>query len=354
MTKLIMLSANISSVSSSNGTMNGSCALGVTFPGLGLNRLEAQIIYYAKLFFIVIGLFGNFLSCYVWTTKYFRRVPHSVVCFTLAVTNTMYLTINFQLSTVDYVFQGDIKIASHLSCQVLACLHGFSQHVDSWLIVLLSLERSIGVFSHHFAKIAFNRLKALIYVVLIIIILLAFNIFFATQQITFEQRLDGSKSCKVEDILSIEFKIREYMNCLIPLSVIIPCNILIVVKVIFQIRSMRGVIAVTQQQALKKKSIKVTVLTLSITLSFLILTLPMNVIAFCCTQTHSGIYFAVFVTLLPHINASIDCYMYALSSREFRRKVKSVLVTVITLILSSLTSLCAQNSVAPAGADIPI
>ena len=326
----------------------------MTFPGLRLDQREAQIIYYVKLCFIIIGFFGNFLSCYIWTTKYFRRVPHSVVCFTLALTNTLYLTVNFILSTMGHFFEGDIPIANQASCQVLACLLGSSQQLDSWLTVLLSIERSIGVFSQRIAKIIFNRLKALIYVVLIVIPLLTYNVYFVTHHVSFVERNDGSKSCKIEDVHSIHYRIKDYLVAIIPLPVIIPCNILIIIKVVFQIRSMQGVIAVTEQQALKKKSIKVTILTLSITLNFLILTLPMNITALCCVNVPDKVYFAVLVTLLPFINSSIDCYMYALSSREFRRKVKSIFVTVANFIWNFWAWLCAQNVVAPAVEDIPI
>ncbi len=191
---------------------------------------------------------------------------------------------------------------------------------------------------------------------LITIIVLTFNVYFATHLVSFMERHGGSRSCKIDDFHSIQSKITEYslMNSLIPLSVIIPCNILITIKVIFQIRSMRGVIAVTEQQELKKKSIKVTILTLSITLNFIILTLPMNVMALCCINAHDNVNFAIFVTLLPLINSSIDCYMYALSSREFRRKVKSIFVTVANFIWTFWALLCAQNVVAPAVEDIPI
>ena len=350
---MTMFPANISRAISSNGTLNDSHITRVALPGPHLNSREAQIIYYVKLFFIIIGFFGNFLSCYIWTTKYFRRVPHSVVCFTLALTNTLYLTIHFTFSTMDPFSMGDIPISYKLPCQVFVCLLGFSLQMDSWLTVLLSIERTIGVFSQRLAKNIFNRLKALIYVLLITIILLIYNIYFAAHHVSSMERHDGSRSCRI-DIHSIQRQIMEYMIGLIPVSVIIPCNILIITKVIFQIRSMNGVIAVTEQQVLKKKSIKVTILTLSITLNFLTLTLPMNVIALCCIHAHDKVYFAVLVTLLPFINSSIDCYMYALSSREFRRKITSIFVSVTNFIWTFWTLLCAQNVVAPVVEDIPI
>ncbi len=148
---------------------------------------------------------------------------------------------------------------------------------------------------------------------------------------------------------STRLQIIQHLAGVIPLCIIIPCNIIITVKVILQIRSMRGVVAPNQQQQLKKKSIKVTILTLSITLSFTILIIPNNVFLLCCDM---GSHFELVsvLTLLPFINASINCYMNALASKDFRRKLKSVFVWIWTC----LTSCCTQNVVAPAAEDIPM
>ncbi len=172
------------------------------------------------------------------------------------------------------------------------------------------------------------------------------------QNVTHATAPNGTQYCKFNTD-NLLFKIRQFLIGLIPLCAIIPCNILIIIKVILQIRSMQGVIEPTQQQILKKKSIKVTILTLSINLNFIILIIPHNVYVLCCdVLPRTQVYFVLM--LLPFLNASTDCIMYALSSREFRRKLKSVVVTIATRGLRCLGWPWVNNVVAPEPQDIPL
>ncbi len=208
------------------------------------------------------------------------------------------------------------------------------------------------MFSQRKAKLIFTRVKASIYVTLISAILLVLDINFAQHNVAYGTAPNGTHYCKfnTENLL---FKMRQFLIGLIPLCVIIPCNILIIIKVILQIRSMRGVIALTQQQILKKKSIKVTILTLSINLNFIILIIPHNVYVVCCDVIpRTQLYFLLM--LLTFLNASTDCIMYALSSREFRRKLKSVFLTFTNHGLRCLSWPWANNVVAPEPQDIPL
>ncbi len=208
------------------------------------------------------------------------------------------------------------------------------------------------MFSQRIVKLIFTRLKASLYTALIASTILAFDIYFVQYNVTYTTAPNGTHYCNFNTD-NLLFKIRQFLTGLFPLCVIIPCNILIIIKVIIQIRSMRGVINLTEQQILKKKSIKVTVLTLSINLNFIILIVPHNVHVLCChILPRTQVYFIL--RLLLFFNASSDCIMYALSSREFRRKLKSVLVLISNRVWRCLGWPCAHNVVAPEPQDIPL
>ena len=123
--------------------MNNSTAGGAFLrPRMDIPQLEA--VYYIKLLLLPIGLVGNSLGFYIWMTKDFRKMPHSVAFLTLALANTLYLIHHSEISTSLHFFKEDILMTSDLSCQMTFCLFKLSLQLDSWSIVLLSIERSIG------------------------------------------------------------------------------------------------------------------------------------------------------------------------------------------------------------------
>ncbi len=217
-------------------------------------------------------------------------------------------------------------------------LKPFFQHLNAWLVVLLSMERLTGVFSLNIVKIIFSRIKTAIYVGLIIGTFLAFNVYFVMHDVTTVTTPSGISSCKL-DPFTTRFKVRQFLNGLIPLCILIPCEILTIIKVVLLVRSVRGVVAETQLVLLKKKCIRVTIIALAITLSFTVLIIPNNIIVFCCNFRPSSKIIIV-VTLMPFIDACLKFYMFVVSSTRFRIKVKSVFTT----IWSSLTSRCTQNA----------
>ena len=326
-------------------SMNDS-NMGISFPGDSMsqnitrmgksipNNLSSALIamYYIKLFLFTAGCLGNLLSLCVWMTKDFRAMPRSVICSTLAVANTIYLTLMFTNATMQHFFKEYLLSSSDITCRIKTTVLGLMQHTDSWNIVFLSVERLAAIFIPLHMKIIFDRRKALMYVALTTVIFLAFNIYVDMNDVSVLSLPNGNTRCKT--IITVRFHIKRFLIDLIPLLIIIPCNIVIVVKVISQYRKMKHCIALTQQQITKKKSIKVSILTLSITLSFIILFVPNIVFFLCCRNLHTEPLTRSVFALLPMINASCNCYMYALASKDYRLRAKTV-----------SKSMCPQNTV---------
>ncbi len=289
-------------------------------------------MYYIKLFLFMAGSLGNLLSLCVWMTKDFRAMPRSIICFTLAVANTIYLTLMFTNATMQHFFKEYLLSSSDITCRMKTTILGLTQHTDSWNIVFLSVERLAAIFIPLHMKIIFDRRKAVMYVALTTVIFLAFNIYVDMNDVSVLTLPNGNTRCKT--MISVRFHIKRFLIDLIPLLIIIPCNIVIVVKVISQYRKMKHCIALTQQQITKKKSIKVSILTLSITLSFIILFVPNIVFFLCCRNLHTEPLTRSVFALLPMINASCNCYMYALASKDYRLRAKTV-----------SKSMCPQNTV---------
>ena len=317
---------------------------GQTFLDPEMSSVILEAVYYAKLFLFIAGSIGNLFSICIWTSKEFRQTSRSVICSTMAVANTVYITLNFVNSTTWHFSRENILSSSDFSCRMKTIMFALVQHLDSWCIVYLSVERFTAVISQSLMKIVFDRMKALIYVALITATFLAFDVYVAMYDISSWKLPNGYIRCKI--MLTLRLQMRQFLIDLIPLLIIIPCNIVIVIKVISQYRKIRHSIAVTQQQTESKKFIKVSILILSITLSFIVLFVPTSVLVLCCS-IHTSSQTIFILTLLPMVNASADCYIFVLASKDFRVCAKSALVKIITCVLTVFTSLCAQNAVGP-------
>ncbi len=263
---------------------------GTSFPGHRMDnelmRLEYEApIYYAKLFLFTTGTLRNVLTICIWLTDYFLKMPRSPVSITLAVVDTLYLILAFWGSTMWHFSQEKLLASSDLSCKIIFTAMGAMQHLDSWMIVFLSVERFLAVTSPFLVKSIMSKLKALIYVTLATLIFLAFNVYISVHDVSLWRLANGNTQCKI--VPSTAIIIRQFLIGLIPLVIIIPCNLVIVIKVISQYRKMRHSIPLTQHQMAKKKSIRVSIMTLSITISFIILIVPQTVLRLWCRNHHN-------------------------------------------------------------------
>ena len=287
-----------------------------------LTRSEFETaVYYAKLFLFAAGTLGNVLTICIWLTEYFRKMPRSGVSITLAVVDTLYLILTFWASTMWHFSREATLASSDLSCKIKIIAMGLVKHLDSWMIVYLSVERFLSVSSPFLVKSIMSKPRAMIYVTVATLIFLAFNAYTAVYDVSLWRLANGNTICKLAPSTAVI--IRQYLIGLIPLLIIIPCNLVIVIKVVSQYRKMRDCIALTQQQMAKKKSMRVSIMTLSITISFIILIVPQTVFLLWC-RNRCNPHTINILNLLMMTNASINCYMYALSSQDFRTKVKNV------------------------------
>ena len=72
---------------------------------------------------------------------------------------------------------------------------------------------------------------------------------------------------------------------------------------------------------------KATIMLLSITIAYVVLMVPMMITIVIYTYSQAGSYYHVIIILsnLPYLNMSINFYLYFLSGKMFRYKVKEML-----------------------------
>ncbi len=305
-----------------------------------------DIVYFVKLFVIVFGSIGNCLNVAIWLSMEYRKMSRSVVYVTLSVVNTTFLVLQLGQSTTVHFNGGHFLAHSDISCQIKSILLLTSDHLDSYLILFLCFERFVAVFRPLAVKMIFDRTKIAIYVLTIVLASLVVHAIIAIYDVSSSKLPNGKSVCKVDETPRV--LIREIILGYLHFAVMIPCNIVIIVTVIRQYRIMKHCIVDTQHQVQKTKSIRVSIFTLSITLSYIALMLPNKVYFICCRQTYMSSKLFIVMVLLPMMNAAINFYMFMMSSKEYREKVKFILCKIATHASSCMTSLCPKNSVEPA------
>ncbi len=103
-----------------------------------------SILFYFKLCLFIFGCFGNAFCIIIWVKKEFIKMPRSICCIILSLADTSYLIFNFSGVAYNYFEKQTIYFISEFVCRFLLFGVGFAQHMDSWIIVLLTTERLIS------------------------------------------------------------------------------------------------------------------------------------------------------------------------------------------------------------------
>ncbi len=151
------------------------------------------------------------------------------------------------------------------------------------------------------------------------------NGYIALEQIFTKTMRSGVFVCVYGDTALI--KVRQFLLAQIPLIILIPSNATIIIKILMQRRKWKKM--TNQQKNNERKSFKLTVMVLSVTGCYIVLALPFSIFLLCCfSKENRSAYekIRIGLTILPFINATINGYLYFLSSEMYRKEVKKTLI----------------------------
>ena len=110
------------------------------------------IVFYFKLCLLIFGCLGNGLCIVIWMKKEFIQMSRSFCCIILSLVDTTYLIINFSTIAYSYFEKRNLFLISGPVCRFIFFGVTFAQHMDSWIIVLLTIERLISGICHMKSK----------------------------------------------------------------------------------------------------------------------------------------------------------------------------------------------------------
>ena len=236
--------------------------------------IKIFICAYPVLF--VIGAIGNTFSFIIFSRKAFKKTFFSVYFRFLAFTDTFTLlyTIN-DLTTAFY--SQDLQNSSYISCKLFYYLIFSVAPISGWLLVIVSLDRMLTIVApkkYTFKKVKLNQ-------IILCVCLFVFNFCFYIPKALFSDyeafnSSDNSSDLVYECVDTDEKRIVGWMDLFN--STLLPFFFMIVftsvtISTIF--KSRMRIFANTNTARIKQKDIKFAITTVTLSVSFFLLNLPL-------------------------------------------------------------------------------
>ncbi|XP_074660962.1 uncharacterized protein LOC141913356 [Tubulanus polymorphus] len=273
---------------------------------------------------IFVGFSGNFLIVVVMNVTVLRRRTYALYLTAIAVSDTVVLCAHFlywvNFLSLKFGRRLVIVITTDVQCIVMNSLPTVSQHVSAWFMVVIASERFVSVAFPFFAR-RFLRLKfaGIITVSLVLICLLA--------ALNNRQLYHDNGACYFNaKRLKRAAQFFSFTVVYLPAGSIMILNALIVVILVRQSRSVSGG---SHDEKGERKVNRVTVMMLTLTFSFLGLSLPhwlIQVIAPRGTMTDSVQAAYEILSLMYVTNYSINFFLYLLSGGEVRQEIYKLFI----------------------------
>ena len=291
------------------------------------------IIKYIMPLIVLSGITGNIISFLVLIR---RRMRHTVVYFylaLLAIADTGVLMLSALKTWIRVLSGFELLHVSDFGCKTIMFLFLISMHMSAWLLVAMTIDRLIAV-TFPLKTSAWCTTKRAVYTsisLLFACILLNSHIFGTYHLVYKGQRHKCSFSRDNVFMLKIFPWLKLSTYSILPFVLILVMNLVIIHKIIKSKKrrrdSLMGGRGKEATSRINHGRNRVTLLLLSITCMWLLLTAPIMMWTFVAQQdtkdSHlraKNLLAKTVCFLLMYINHGINFALYCLSSRNFRKE----------------------------------
>lgn len=301
---------------------------------------------------LVLGTIGNLLSFIIMAKNMLKISTYSYLAV-LAVMDLMVLYIGLLRMWVGN-FSPDLQHSSNLLCKTVTFLGYVSSVTSVWLIIAVTIERFIAVKFPLRAPRMCNVTRARIVIITVVsaICILNSHIFWTVELRYISHNGTVSSECDASyDHIVLVKAVWPWVDAavysFVPFVIITILNILIVRQVLYarERRTKMQNMELTanflrpnkSQKRQNESSKKLTCMLLAVSFTFLLTTLPMNMLqivtVFVGSEDDSNTYMKRFaqltlartvVELLMYVNHSVNFFLYCATGRKFRRQVKDM------------------------------
>ncbi len=288
------------------------------------------IIIYPHAMVIILGMIGNVLAFIVFTRRSMRRSITSIYFRVLSITESFLLIFGGIYIFVVGAFQYDWMSPSSLHCKILLPLVWCSCYSSCWLLVLMTIDRFIGVYFPHQYRQMCSRYRAWTGICAIITFLcLTVGLFYGIAFDTNPQRTVCAVTQKYKWFYNNVFKFLDLIILnLIPTATLVSLNIAMVIK-IYQAASRRHSTMAGELVSNDTKVTSATIIILSASFVYLLSTLSWSTRflvenAFIRTnplRARAQYYLYVSVCVfLYDANHAVNFFLYCIHGSQFKRE----------------------------------
>ncbi|CAF0842652.1 unnamed protein product [Rotaria sordida] len=280
----------------------------------------------------ILALVGNSLTLLViLKNPQLNCSSYSVYVKSLAISDTLVLI--FKLFS--YLNKTSKYFYFSSMCTILVFCGESSVLLSVWIIVLITIERTLVVlFPLHKTKfVSINRARVKIIIVAILIIVFSSRILIIPMDTSIEQKNRCHPIASWQSYRRLNATITEFGYCYIPLTIVIIGNFLIICTVKRAVIRRHGMLtnnSYQQKRPIDLHENQLMLMLLIVTLMFIVYFVPFTIINVisrlglpfnhCFTQKSFEIYLVIrsFTELLKDLNFCTNFIIYCVSGRRFR------------------------------------
>ncbi|CAH1800930.1 unnamed protein product [Owenia fusiformis] len=288
---------------------------------------------------IVLGVIGNILSFLVTTFTSMKQANMSIYLSALAVSDTGALIIGLGHPWLSVLFNFDIRKTHEWACKIHVFFTYLFIDLSAWMLVSVTIDRVIFVYLPLRARSICTRRNAIIVINLVVLIIIGINC-----NLLFTIGYRGNSRCFIVEgfegfHISYWPWIDASVSSLAPFSILIVCNMLIIIQLLRVRNNRRKKLNVSNSNK-DDKTRSMTIMLVMISVLFLCFTAPVsfdiiiklskraNTVERAPTtlaeQARSVLSQAI-VHMLMYLNSALNFVMYCLSGKKFRDSLKKLL-----------------------------
>ena len=300
-------------------------------------KISTWLLMYFSPFLLFAAVFGNLTSFAVFSMPSYRHSLTAMLYRILAVADTMAVVVQDGLNIFpSMLMDKSLMLYNTATCKLLVTLHFWLRAFSAWVLVIVGLERFIGILFPHRAKVINTKRRFAWITVAVATVLSAFYI---PLLVSIERVINDKGSFCAYSADRNRFKaywvIFDWgtilLTCLLPFAFIIIFNVVIVSILV------KGRIAVTSSHDNDSKTNSAVAMLISVSLAFIVLTLPFGIYTilqeYYLRVGDMASYWKTFIlydfaSICDSTNHSINVLLYCLTGRKFRQCLRKMVCCV--------------------------
>ncbi|XP_060576924.1 FMRFamide receptor-like [Ruditapes philippinarum] len=294
---------------------------------------------------IILGTVGNCLSILVLTRRCIRSSTTALFLTVLAFSDLFVLYTGLLRQWLIHLFEVDVRTISEFGCKLNIWMVYSSLDFSAWILIVVTLERVISAWLPHKAKSLCTKkyAVALLIAVIVFILLLNSHMLYGMVFRDTTTELDDLKCIEINaDYRSFFNVIWPWIDlcvfCLIPFTVIVIGNALILFKVLKSQRKVKSRVVPSAQNGNRQattsghnnKQSSMTAMLFTLNVVFLLSTSPVSIYNIgypywsenASLHKHAQLdFWWAIVNMLMYVNNSLNFFLYCLSGTKFRQEV---------------------------------